>query len=428
MCWRGSHQATAVLVIALMATLAMSLGGVAYRLHECFGGGYDRIGASAKYSNSFPKACLTDLQGLWATRGFYTHEMLYVHVPPNSPNIGSGGLEYPVLTGLAAFLAEQPVTTDRGFFLTTAALLVPLLLIATTLLVRLVGRRALLFAFGTPVMLYAVYNWDAIPVMFTVCAIWAWSKRDSPATVATRSPSVWYGWPLVAGVMIGLGTAAKLYPLIFALPMLLDGLHSRDRRSMVGLVAGGAAAWMTVNIPFVLIDFSGWKLTYLYQRYRSGNIADNSIWWYLHLDGRSTLPYYTVAFVLIAIALAAWVWWMTDDAQRIPWLPMCGAILAVFLLANEIFSLQYDLWLLPFFAFLAIPVSFWVGFCIFDVACFVSFFRPDALGRIHPALAGDLLQAAVWGRTLMVGAFLVLALRAIASRRVSPSYAVGAES
>ena len=54
-------------------------------------------------------------------------------------------------------------------------------------------------------VLTAYINWDLLAVALGAGALWAWSRRS----------------PLTAGVLIGLGTAAKLYPAFLLLPLLL---------------------------------------------------------------------------------------------------------------------------------------------------------------------------------------------------------------
>ena len=219
-------------------------------------------GTSAVASaNQIPKVCYTDIQLLWTTRGLYTHRMPYVHVPEGSGDIASGGLEYPVLTGLVVFFTAQTADTDREFLIASAAVLIPLMMLTTTLLVDMRGRRALLFALGTPVLLFSVYNWDALPLACSVAAIWAWSGRSCAKGFD--------GSPLLAGALLGLGGAAKLYPLVFVVPLLVDRLRARNRRSAARLLIGAVGTFLAVNLPFVAINSTGWKLTYLFQRTRA---------------------------------------------------------------------------------------------------------------------------------------------------------------
>lgn len=407
--------ATASAVLTLVAAAVLAVLGATYRLNQCFGD-YGANGVSGRAQiNQIRRACYTDVQALWPTRGFYTHRMPYVHVPAGSTNIAAGGLEYPVLTGLAVFVAEQFASTDRTFFLATAALLIPLLLVSTAFLVSLAGRRAVLFALGPPVLLFAVYNWDALALVLGVGGIWAWHGRGSER-------GRWGGRPLLAGSLLGLGTAAKVYPGIFVLALLVDRLHARDRGSLLRLLSGAVGAWLAVNLPFMLIDFSGWKLTYLFQRSRVPGSYDNSIWWYLHLDVASTIPY-LVGFCVFALVLTVWSWRATRDAAHYPWLAMCAVLLIVFVLANKVYSLQYDLWILPFFALLDLPGVLWIAFSLLDVIGFVTFFRHAVPGRCGGVLAEHLLVTSVWGRVAVLAlvlAFLIGRIRAMQTASVLP--------
>src|SRR5205085_2101207 len=82
-------------------------------------------------------------------------------------------------------------------------------------------------------------NWDMLAVVLLAGAMWAWARER----------------PALAGVLLGLGTAAKLYPVLLLLPLLCLGWRTGRLRPVLEAALWGALAWVNVNIAFVLIDF-----------------------------------------------------------------------------------------------------------------------------------------------------------------------------
>ena len=86
-------------------------------------------------------------------------------------------------------------------------------------------------------LLTGLVNWDLLAVVMVAGALWAWS-RDRP---------------VLTGVLIGLGTATKLYPL-FLLGAIAGDLPARAAlpRPAPATVAAAAVAWVLANAPAYL--------------------------------------------------------------------------------------------------------------------------------------------------------------------------------
>ena len=114
--------------------------------------------------------------------------------------------EYPVLTmyfmRAAAWIWRR--RPRRGFFCANAAPAVGLRRRDRHVPVHARRTRALCFALAPTLLIYGFMNWDLLAVAFATAALLAFlARRD--------------GW---AGVLLGLGAAAKFYPALLVIPLI----------------------------------------------------------------------------------------------------------------------------------------------------------------------------------------------------------------
>ena len=300
--------------------------------------------------------CYSDVPYLYTGRGFAERT-----VPFSDTEGRYQTMEYPVVIGYfaygaavvtqalsgwpdvaarAALPAEDVFGADgvaeesRLYFQVTAVLLAVFGLLAAWFLTGTHRRRpwdAALFAASPVLVLTGLVNWDLLAVAAVAGALWAWSR----------------GRPVLAGVMIGLGTATKLYPL-FLLGALLVVCLRRGRMAAF-LAATGAAAltWLLVNLPAMLYGFDQWKVFWSFNDDRGADLG--SLWLIWQQTGHQ--------IDAGAINLASWIWFGASCvaiaalgllAPRTPRIPQLAfLIVAAFLLVNKVYSPQYVLWLLP---------------------------------------------------------------------------------
>jgi hypothetical protein len=304
-----------------------------------------RAGAWNSYVGQFQRACYTDIYPL-----YYGERLADGKVPYIGHKV-----EYPVLIGgamqAAAWLVRNVSVAIRGreFFDVTVALLAVCAVAGVLATARAAGPgqrwQALLVALSPALILNAFVNWDLIAFALTALGIAAWAARRG----------VW------AGVLLGLGVAAKFYPLVVFGPLLLVCLRAGRLREFGKTLAAAAAAWLAVNLPVMIIAPSGWAYFYVFSKDRG---ADWGSIWYLfeHFSvpvlgnfQLSALNEMSAAF--FALACAAIVV-LALAAPRRPRLPqLCFLVLAGFLITNKVWSPQYVIWLVPL-AVLARP-RFW---------------------------------------------------------------------
>jgi uncharacterized membrane protein len=207
-------------------------------------------------------------------------------------------------------------------------------------------------------------NWDLLAVAMTTAATFLFLRRRD-------------GW---AGLLLGLGVATKLYPALVLAAFLLQRLRERQRRAVLLLGGTAAAAWAVTNVPFMLAAFRPWATFF---RFNAARTADwDSLWFagctrfvgatnYCPWAPKLFSEFAAVAFV----AIVSVAWWAR--ARRNPDFPrweLAFLFVAAFLLSSKVYSPQYSLWLLPWFALLGVRPWLFAAFEAAEVAVFLTRF------------------------------------------------------
>lgn len=352
--------------------------------------------------------CSNDIQVLYALRDMQHHPFPYVHGDLVNHQLVGGALEYPVLTGLFAWFPALYVDDDGGYLQLTALLLLPFTFLTVWLLGRMVRWRALLYALAPPLVWYSFHNWDLLVVCATVAAFYAWWRQR-------------YVW---AGAWIAVGASLKFWPVLFALPLLLDRLAARDRDGAARSMASFVGVLLAVNLPFALASPRGWWAPYAFQKERAADITSNSIWFwgFPHLTTDDLNHLIPVLLLLGTVVACAVGWWRAKGEGAFPFVQVCGALLMLFVLTGKAHSPQYALWLLPFFCLVRLRWGWWVAYMVIDICMYVGLFRwYYALGQGHDfGLAKQALVIGVWGRAVMLGLLYVVLLRSRPAFEESP--------
>lgn len=311
-------------------------------------------------------SCYNDLTLLFRGRGLDVGHFPYLL------REGAGSMmEYPVLTGLwmwavarlsaalgvVAGPAWQSSDLDIAMYFTLSAVLLWLAdLVAVYLTWKLAAGRpwdVLIMTASPLLVVHGLTNWDALPIVLTAGAMYAWASKR----------------PLWAGVLIGLGAAAKLYPVFLLGALFVVCLRAGKLPDWLRATAAAALAWLAVNVPIMVASPRGW---YEFVRLNSERGPEWGTWYFMvsALTGRNVPGLNAVSLLLFVLACLG-ISWLALAASRRPRLAqLIFLLVAAFLLTNKVWSPQYSLWLLPL-AVLAIP-------------------------RSRPLLAWQLAEVAVW--------------------------------
>ncbi|MDQ3054665.1 MAG: glycosyltransferase 87 family protein [Actinomycetota bacterium] len=345
--------------------------------------------------------CSNDIQYLYDARGLSDKRLPYLDGSLVEGQLTGGVLEYPVLTGLAAWLPSLFVDSASDYLTATAVLLAPFAFLSTWLLARMVRWRALIWAAGPPLLWYSFHNWDHLVVAATVTAFYLW----------------WKGRLTGAAIALAVGASLKLWPGFFIVALVLWLLRRGDRRQAGAAGTAFAAAFALINGPFLLVNADGWWAPYAFQTMRAADITSNSIWfWGLPEFSKDTEQLNALVAGLLVVSWAAalaYGWWRSRDGSDYPWIQVSASMLCAFLLLNKVHSPQFALWLLPFFALIRLRWGWWATYLVFDSLLYVGLFRWyfDLGQGADFGIPKLMLVLGVWGRAAMLVLLFVLFLR-----------------
>jgi uncharacterized membrane protein len=268
--------------------------------------------------------------------------------------------EYPVLSMyIMRGTAYLSIGSDpyASFYWINVLLLLCCALVTTWCLEKL-GARTALFAIAPVLAIYGTMNWDLVPVALSTVAL--------VALVDDR--------PTAAGALLGLGAAAKVYPALLLIPFAAHARRQAGTDRAIRIMGAGIFAWVAINLPFAILAPNGW-LTFF--RFNSDRPAEyDTIWRVLcvtHVCAAAWLV--NLMSLVVPIVLALWLWRIR--AAKVPETPLWAAafpLLVSFVLFNKVWSPQYALWLLPWFALTQPGFAPYIAWQASEVFVFVARF------------------------------------------------------
>lgn len=308
--------------------------------------------------SQFYMGCYSDWPSLFASRGW----------ADSAPLFGQG-VEYPVLLAFIAGVTALLVTghgdpAAAAYFDINMTLIAAVWIVTVVATARMHPRRpydAAMVAVAPGIILAGTINWDLWAVMFTALAMLAFARSR----------------PILAGVLLGLGIAVKLYPVLILGAIALLALRSGRYRNLLRTGLATAATWVAVNLPYALIDFDAWSRVYTYSATRGAGYS--SLWYGYNLlverlrgaPGMPQLPGLDAGFIngaalLLMVLACAGITLLTLTAPRPPRLAQLAFLLvASLVLVNKVYSPQFVVWLIPL-AVLARPR--WRDFLLWQAA------------------------------------------------------------
>lgn len=350
----GTSWWTPLRVVVIVAVGMFALGMV--QKLPCYDSGWF-FGASSQYTH----ACYSDIPHLYQGRGFADGLVPYFDKLPGDMDY----LEYPVLTGVfmevAAWLTPGSgsiMLQEQVYWFVNAGMLMLCAAVIAVCVVRTHRRRpwdGLLVALAPAFALTATINWDLLAVALTAAAMLMWSRSR----------------PLAFGVLLGLATAAKLYPVFLLGPLFLLCWRAGKWRKFFVATGGAVAAWFVVNLPVMIFAFDGWSKFYTFSQERGVDFGSFWLIWAQNTTSPPSTDFVNTAATVLVLLCFLGIAALTLTAPRRPrFAQLAFLVVAAFILTNKVYSPQYVLWLVPL-AVLARPK--WRDFLIWQ-ACEVAYF------------------------------------------------------
>ncbi|MEO3745929.1 glycosyltransferase 87 family protein [Plantactinospora sp. B5E13] len=387
--WRGRFWTAARIVLALTC-LTLALHWV--QKSPCQTGAWSN-------NIQYTRFCYTDVLALYYAEGLNEGKVPYRDHP----------VEYPVVTGFfmgALGLPVHDIGVDRPeinqarWFYNLNALVLGALAVATVAMILALRRRrpwdAALFALSPALLLTATVNWDLLAIGLAAMGLYAWAKRR----------------PVIAGLLLGLATSAKLWPLFVLWPLAVLALRTSRFRAPVVTMATAVGTIIAVNLPIAILYPENWRRffdlnseraidwgtlwyigRYLDGKWNSGAPGDQGPFQWLsdHIPTLNTLSYALIVLAFLGIGALALF------APRRPRLAaLVFLMVAAFLIFSKVWSQQFTLWLLPLVVLARPRWGAFLAWQFAEVGYFVAFY-------------GELLGAATSKPVFPEGVFVLAA-------------------
>ena len=368
----GRHWFWTPLRVALMIAvigLAISWFGKGACVQQYYNTDTKQLELDWRSNRPFVAMCYSDIIPLYTAeqldKGGFPYETSW-YDDEGKPTQHQRWMEYPVLTGLFQWVNAKLTDgwlkiADAGWlptglavtvFFDISAFWLALAWLVTIWAVTRTARRrpwdAALIAASPLVLVHAFTNFDTLATACAATALLAWSRRR----------------PVLAGVLLGLGVAAKLYPLFLLGALLVLCVRAGRMRPFYKTATATAVTWAVVNAPIALLYPRGWWEFFYRNNLRGAdpdtlyNVVTQFTGWQ-GFDGPLAfdqppviLNAVTLVLFLVCCAGIAFVALHAPTRPRVAQLAFL--IVAAFLLTNKVWSPQYSLWLVPL-AILAVP-------------------------------------------------------------------------
>jgi len=365
---RGGRFWTAARIVLALTCLTLALHWI--QKSPCRDGAWQDL-------QQYKSFCYTDVLALYYFEGLAEGKVPYL------PDLDDHQVEYPVLTGafmgliglpihaIAAGNPDLKINQGQAFYDVTALALMAFAVATVALILSLRRRRpwdAAMFALSPALLVTATVNWDFLAIVLAVAGLWCWARRH----------------PLAAGILLGLGASAKLWPAFLLGPIIVLAIRRKDWQPMAVAIGGAVGAWLVTNVPVMLLSYKDW---HRFIELNSERAIDWGTLWYIgrFLDGDyfggaaagffGNIPLITnmalVLFALGCVGVAA-LGLLAPVPPRLAQLAFL--VIALFLVTSKVWSQQFNLWLLPLIV-LARPK--WGAFLVWqaaEVGYFLAFY------------------------------------------------------
>lgn len=361
-------------------------------------------------TRQYVSACYNDIVPLYRTEGLADGHFPYFYSWVSNGQVRY--MEYPVLTGLYQWVIATisrntyswlplPFAEVTWYFALTALSLSIFWFLCVRYVYILSGNRVwdvILMVASPLVIIHAFSNWDIFSIFFALAALHAVHNKKH----------------IRAGIYIGLGTAAKLWPLFLLGALLVVALRDPKKKmpSFLYTLGSAAAAWLIVNLPIMILSPTGWREFLRLNSERSWEWT--TIYAVLNRLFGLKIPVDTlniISFVFFAL-LCVFVLWLGLKFPQFTVVQLFFFITAFFLLSNKVWSPQYSIWLIPL-AVLSIPRWRLLWVWMFAEAILWPILTWHMMGTDKKGIPGEMLNIFILIRDALLITVLIQCARSV---------------
>ena len=272
-------------------------------------------------------------------RGFYgMHFYDGKHLWPFSEKILVGEtkiqhpVEYPALTGLImwllSFLVSPSDTAVFDYYRITASFQIALLAASAYFIYKLVGKKYAFYFILAPAVLYSLNrNWDIWAIAAMLLAIYLFEKKKFQ----------------LSAILLAVSIATKFFPIVLMLPILIIFLRNKQLKLFIRYALTTAAAWVVINLPFILINYEGWAYFYKFSAERGLGSAS---FFEITSIVVPSITFSSIHFYVLNILALVVVTIYFAKLKSVPTLAATSFfVMFGFILFNKQYSMQYVIWL-----------------------------------------------------------------------------------
>jgi uncharacterized membrane protein len=371
----------------------------------------------------YTRFCYTDVLALYYAEGLSDGKVPY----------RDHAVEYPVVTGyfmgllglpVHAVGVKNPKINQGQWFYNANAFVLSALAVATAAVILALRRRrpwdAAIFALSPILLVTATVNWDFLAIGLAAFGLYAWAKRR----------------PVLAGALLGLGGAAKLWPLFILGPLLVLAVRSRRLREWSFAFFGAVVFWVVANAPVFFLYRASWNRffdlnttrpidwgtfwyigRYLDTKWNSGAPGDQGPFQWLsdHIPTLNTLSYALFGLSCVAIGVLSLLAPKRPRLSQVAFL-----VVAAFLIFSKVWSQQYVLWLLPLIVLARPRWGAIVAWSVAEVGYFTAFYAELLGGNGKPVIPEGTFVLASALRLITVAILCGLVIREIWRPELDP--------
>ena len=367
-------------------------------------------------SFEFRNYCYTDYYIHYGSYGFNQKVVPYV----------THWNEYPALNGAFQFIISRLVDNVHDWWVYHAVSLFVFAMAATYALYRMGHdwKSAAPWVLGPTVLISGFTNYDMWPIGFMALGLWMFTEKRLGA----------------AGLLLGLGAAAKLFPGFVWPPLVvallnearLRGVSWRDPglyRKPARLTAGFLLGLVPINLVFLVQNPDVWMQTWRFQRERGTTFETiyylfDQLVLQKHFQYAMTNEQMNIASALLFFGGSAAILLWALRKKTVDWATLSLAVVALYLLTTKVYSTQHSMWILLPIVVARMQRWPWVVFAAADIIGFVwlyQFFAPplgETGGRSFEFI--PVIQLAVAVRLAALAAMLYVSLRRIQREPAPP--------